>query len=101
MMAFPLAPVVYAEGKPGNVFYCDRSRKGPGDGFKNRTRPDSFIGCARRGEGNAGQGTGEALGDSADFNGGPAARQRGQGNSAGKSGQGVDGARGTGARFAG
>jgi hypothetical protein len=30
MMAFPLAPVAFAEGKPGNVFFYVRSRTGPG-----------------------------------------------------------------------
>src|ERR1035438_2103919 len=101
MMAFPLVPVAYAEGKPGNVFFYDRSRAGPGNGFKTPTRPDSFAGGAGRGQGNPGQGTGEVMGHSADLDRGPAAGQRGSGNRAGQGGQGTDGARGTGARFAG
>ncbi len=51
MTAFPRAPVVYAEGKPGNVFIYVCSRTGPGSRSKDRSRPDSFVGRARRGKG--------------------------------------------------
>ena len=43
---------------------------------QNRPRPDSFVGRAGRGQRNPGQGTGEAVGNPADLDRRPAARQR-------------------------
>ena len=80
---------------------CNCSRTGPGNGVEDRSRPDSFVGRAGRGQGNPGQGTGEAVGNSADLHRRPAARQRGPGYAAGQSGQGDHGPRRTGSRFAG
>ena len=68
---------------------------------KTRPRPDSFVGRAGRGQGNPGQGTGEAVGHSADLHRRPVARQRGAGHRTGQGGQGDHGARGAGARFPG
>src|SRR4051794_30084727 len=96
MTAFPRAPVAFAEGKPGNVFICNRSRTGPGYGSKDPTRPDSFVGRAWRGEGNSGQRTGEIVGNPTDFNRRPVARQCGSGYSTGPSSQRDHGPRGTG-----
>src|SRR5580658_7695083 len=102
MMAFPLAPVAYAEGKPGNVLFYDRSRTGPGSGFnKNRTWPDSFAGRSRLRQGNPVRSTGEAVEHSAYLDGRPAACQHGPGNGPGEGGPAVGEPRRAGARFAG
>jgi adenylate kinase len=100
MTAFPRAPVAFAEGKPGNVFICYCSRTGPGSGSKDRSRPDSFVGRAGRGQGNPGQGTGQAVGipqiSTGDLLRANVARDR-----TGPGSQGDHGARRTGSRFAG
>src|SRR6185437_4210307 len=96
MRAFPRVPVEYGEGKPGNVFvdfYCSER---PGNGAADPSRPDSFAGSARRGEGNPGQGTGETLGDSADLYRRPFALSQSSGHTARPGGQGPDGAGRTG-----
>ena len=51
MMAFPLAPVAYAEGKPGNVFIYDRSRKGRETGSKTVPGPILLLGAPGVGKG--------------------------------------------------
>ena len=51
MTAFPLAPVAYAEGKPGNVFFYDRSRTGPGNGSKTVPGPILLLGAPGVGKG--------------------------------------------------
>jgi adenylate kinase len=51
MTAFPLAPVAYAEGKPGNVFIYDRSRTGPGNGSKTVPGPILLLGAPGVGKG--------------------------------------------------
>ena len=58
------------------------SGKRPGNGNEHRARPDSFVGRSRRGQGNPGQGTGQALGHPADLDRRPAARQCGPGHAA-------------------
>ncbi len=51
MTAFPLAPVAYAEGKPGNVFFYIRSRTGPGTGRKTLPGPILLLGAPGVGKG--------------------------------------------------
>src|SRR5271157_1258912 len=91
MTAFPRAPVAFAEGKPGNVLLYDCSRTRPGNGSKDPSRPDSFIGRAGRGQGNPSQGAGETVGHPADLHRRPVARQCGPGYAAGPNRQGNHG----------
>ena len=51
MTAFPRAPVAYAEGKPGNVFICNCSRTGPGNGSKTVPGPILLLGAPGVGKG--------------------------------------------------
>src|ERR1039457_6158317 len=101
MMAFPLAPVAYAEGKPGNVLIFNGSRTRPGNGSKDPSGPNSFIGCAGRGQRDPGQRAGESVGNPADIDRRPVARQCGSGYSTWPCRQGNHGAWGTGPRFPG
>ena len=51
MTAFPRAPVAFAEGKPGNVFICNCSGTGPGDGSKTLPGPILLLGAPGVGKG--------------------------------------------------
>src|SRR5690348_6007791 len=101
MMASLRVPVAYAAGKPGNVIFDNPSKERPGDEKELRTRPNSFVGRAGSGQGNPGEGTGEAVGHSPDLNRRPAEGQRGSGDGSGAGRQGDHGTGRAGSRFPG
>ncbi len=51
MMAFPLAPVAFAEGKPGNVFLCNRWKGAGRRSSKTVPGPILLLGAPGAGKG--------------------------------------------------